>query len=111
MIKKESVMVGVVVNEDETLTYLEVCEQCEISEALLKELIEHGLLPIGLNQLKEQRFNGQAVQRIKSAHRLKNDLELNVAGAVLAMELLEELRLLREEMNILRRHLPIRHED
>jgi chaperone modulatory protein CbpM len=40
-------------------------------------------------------FSGVAVTRIRTAHRLQQDLHVNLAGAALAIDLLEEIERLR----------------
>ncbi len=90
---------GVLMDESTTLSYADLCELLHIQDDLLNELLANGLV----NQTMT--FNLSMVQRIQIAHRLQTDLGLNSPGAVLVLELLDELQALRDELSILRRHL------
>ena len=46
----------------------------------------------------EWRFTGDALRRARLALRLERDLELNLAGVALAIELIEEISQLRREL-------------
>jgi chaperone modulatory protein CbpM len=47
----------------------------------------------------EWHFTGAALRRARLALRLERDLELNLAGVALALDLMEELQTLRRELN------------
>ena len=84
------------------LTFIEVCTQVGISEAELHELLEQGLLA----ELDAQaQFDATQLVRIQKAMRLRNDLGLNPSGAVLALELLDEINQLKQALDILSRNL------
>jgi chaperone modulatory protein CbpM len=103
---KHKTITTVILRDEISLTAIEVCEQCELSEQALIELLEHGILSDMLfPSIKTMRFNGEHVARLQSASRLQQDLNLNTPGAVLALELFDELEALRQEIQILKRHL------
>jgi chaperone modulatory protein CbpM len=62
------------------------------------EFVEEGVLSV-VNVSSEWHFTGAALRRARLAVRLERDLELNLAGVALAIELLEELAQLRRELN------------
>jgi chaperone modulatory protein CbpM len=94
-------------NDEVTFTFIEVCEQINLPERELCELLEYGLFPEDLipKRIKSTRFSVQKLQRLRSASRLHHDLGVNASGIVLALELLDELEQLRQEVSILQRHL------
>lgn len=103
--KKQTITTGLLMDEHTQISYTEICETYEIDEAFLQELAEHGLIEQTASNLKQQTFDHHTVTRIQSARRIQHDLGVNTPGVVLAIELLEELEQLRDELNILKRHL------
>ena len=69
------------------------------------EFLEHGLITDISTPNKHLMFEPEHLQRILSACRLHTDLEINTHGVILALELMDELKELRRELDILRRHL------
>jgi len=86
---------GVILDEHLTLTLREVCEVCGIEESLVVEMVKEGIaMPVDEDQARWE-FTGVAVTRLRTAHRLQRDLHVNLAGAALAIDLLEEIASLR----------------
>jgi chaperone modulatory protein CbpM len=48
----------------------------------------------------EWRFSGTALRRARTALRLQRDLEINLPGVALALELLEEIDKLRRTLKV-----------
>ena len=73
----------------------EVCAACRVSEALVVEIVAEGIVePLG-GEPAQWRFTGIALMRVQRALRLQRDFGINLAGAALALDLLEELERLR----------------
>lgn len=86
---------GTVFDEEITLTLHEVCEVCGIEESIVIEMVAEGVVePIepGVQRLQ---FTGVEVTRLWTAYRLQRDLHVNLPGAALALELLDEIRALK----------------
>ena len=84
---------------------MEICQQYGVPEDLLFELLEYGLITEIKTPTKNLTFEASHLQRILSACRLQRDLDINTHGAILALELMDELNELRKELSILRRHM------
>lgn len=82
----------------------EVCEVCRINEAYLHDLVEYDVITITV-PLEQVVFDLDQLNRIKTALRLQRDLEVNMAGAALILDLLDELHDLRTRTEILEKHL------
>lgn len=94
------VLSGIVLDEGKWIDLNGMCECCGISGELVREMIEEGLLaPRGENS-REWIFCGTDVKRVQVALRLQQDLRVNLPGAALALELLEELQELRRMCRI-----------
>lgn len=89
---------GEVLEEDVELTLGELCRACQLPAERLFELVEEGVVePLGREPAR-WRFRGVSVHRVRCAMRLERDLGVNLAGAALALDLLEELDALRERL-------------
>jgi chaperone modulatory protein CbpM len=73
----------------------ELCSVCSIEEEIVVEIVAEGIVdPLGSNR-SQWRFSGRALTRVQRVIRLQHDFGVNLAGAALALELLEELERLR----------------
>ncbi|HFE37000.1 MAG TPA: MerR family transcriptional regulator [Gammaproteobacteria bacterium] len=94
-----TLLTGEVLEEDVELSLAELCRVCQLSAEQVFELVEQGLIePLGRTPEGCWRFCGISVRRVRCAQRLRQDLGVNVAGAALALELLEELDYLRTRL-------------
>jgi chaperone modulatory protein CbpM len=91
-------MSGEVLEEDVELTLGELCRVCQVPAERVFELVDEGVVePLGRDPAR-WRFQGVSVRRVHCALRLERDLGINVAGAALALELLEELERARARL-------------
>lgn len=87
------------------LTLEELCTSFDLSDELVIELVElHLLLPEGKTR-EEWRFDQQNLRRAKIAANLYRDLEINTQGIALAIELLEKIDRLENELTLLQKFL------
>lgn len=98
-----SVISGVILDETITLGFEEVCRTCGLEAEELIAMVEEGLLEPRGAAPHAWRFPAAALYRARTAHRLQRDLRINLAGAALALELLDELRELRARIRVLER--------
>jgi len=82
---------GEVLEEDHEITLAELCRVCGISAEEVFEFVDQGLIEPQGRAPVEWRFHGICVRRIHSAQRLRRDLSINLAGAALVLDLLDEL--------------------
>ena len=87
---------GTLVDESSSLSIADLSRMCAVDERHIVEFVEEGVLSV-IQVGAEWRFTGAALRRARLAVRLERDLELNLAGVALAVELLEELAQLRRE--------------
>ena len=90
--------------ETDTLFSLsELCERCGVHAEFIVEMIEYGIVaPVTADR---QRFSATALLRVHRARRLQRDLELNLPGLALGLDLLDEIAALRSEVAALRHRL------
>lgn len=102
---EHTIVTGVLLDERTTVSFVEVRQRLNLTEAALLELLEHGIFDISAQNFQQMQFNVTMLQKIEAACRLQQDLGVNVPGAVLALELLEELAQLRLQLSILQHHV------
>jgi len=101
MMIKLTVLTGIVIEENTLFSLSELSHSCGKPDAWILTLVEEGIIePAGTDQTHWQ-FSGQCLRRVRIVQRLESDLGLNLAGAALALELLEEIELLRNRIAIL----------
>ena len=92
---------GVVLEEETELTLADLCRACAAEADLIVALVVEGILvphsPAPLGEVHTLwRFSGVYLHRAKVAIRLQNDLGVNLAGVALALDLMDELAVLRQ---------------
>jgi chaperone modulatory protein CbpM len=91
---------GEIYEEYAVLSVDDLSRLCAVDRAAIVELVEEGVLNVIEVAASEWRFPGAALRRARTAVRLQRDLEINLPGVALALELMEELERLRRELKI-----------
>lgn len=99
--KKHEIMIIADYSDKSPLTLAELCEICNISQDRVQEFISWEIVHPRQSRGEELIFELIDLQRIKTALRLQHDLEVNLAGVALVLDLLEELQELRERTKFL----------
>jgi chaperone modulatory protein CbpM len=89
---------GAIFEESAVLTVEDLSRICAVDERHIVEFVEEGVLQVIEINTTEWRFSGAALRRARVALRLERDLEINLAGVALALDLMEELQQLRREL-------------
>lgn len=101
----ETINTAVVIQETTTFTVTEICQRCNLPYAFLKQMVEHGMFESQLDLEENFALDLVQVNRIESAFHLHNDLEINMPGIALVLELRDEIDHLQKELALLRNHL------
>ena len=95
---KEKTLSGILLDEQTELSLNDLCRACSSSAEWVIELVEEGVLePVG-HQQAHWRFRGSSLQKARAAMRLQHDLGINLAGVALALDLLDEIEILRARL-------------
>ena len=93
-----TVLSGIIVEENSVFTLSELSRACGKPAEWILTLVEEGVIePVDGNQ-RHWQFSGHCLRRVRIVQRLESDLGLNMAGAALALELLEEMGSLRKRI-------------
>jgi chaperone modulatory protein CbpM len=95
---EDQALPGAIFEESAVLTVRDLSRMCAVDERHIVEFVEEGVLTTVEVNTTEWHFSGAALRRARLALRLERDLELNLAGVALALELMDELENLRREL-------------
>lgn len=87
-----------ILDDQAGLSFEELCRICDIGTDAIVEMIDEGLLEPQGRAPGEWRFRCYELRRVQIATRLQRDLRVNLPGAALIIDLLEELEELRRRM-------------
>ena len=93
----DNALFGEIFDEYTLLNVDELCRLCAVDRTFIIELVEEGVLEV-IELAPEWRFSGRALRRARTASRLQRDLQINLPGVALALELLDELEHLRRAL-------------
>jgi chaperone modulatory protein CbpM len=88
---------GALFDETAMMSLRDLSRICSVDERHIVEFVEEGVLNV-IEIRSEWHFTGDALRRARLAVRLERDLELNLAGVALAVELIEEIEQLRRQL-------------
>jgi chaperone modulatory protein CbpM len=97
-----SVLTGVVLDDSTLVTFAEVCRSCGVADEVVVEMVELGILDPAGGGRGDWRFAAPSLRRAAAAVRLQRDLGVNLAGAALALELLDRIERLEARLKALR---------
>ncbi|MBI3561545.1 MAG: MerR family transcriptional regulator [Gammaproteobacteria bacterium] len=90
-----------ILEEQAPLTLAELCRACAVHAERIIELVEIGVLEPDGREPTRWRFGGESLYRARTVLRLQRDLSIDLAGAALALELLNEIETLRTRLRTL----------
>lgn len=93
------ILSGQVFDENLQISLVEFCQICQINSSEVIEMVEEGVLePVSGISDQEWYFNSVAINRLRTAKRLQQDLQINLPGIALALDLLQEIEHLRKQL-------------
>ena len=95
---KRKTLTGILLDERSEWSLSELSQACSSSTEWVIELVDEGVLDPTGNEYAHWRFSGISLQRARAARRLQYDLDINLAGVALALDLMEEIASLRERL-------------
>ena len=89
---------GSIFDEATEITVVELCRVCAIDVTVVDELVGEGILEPTGGSTDNLLFPYSSVRRTRTAVNLQRDLGLNLAGAALALDLLDRIEDLRSQL-------------
>jgi len=102
--KSDDILSGVLLDEQYSLTLVEFCNACNVETQWVIELVEEGVVQTANQQPfakinDDWRFTGVCLNRARKVKRLQRDLGINLAGAALVLDLIDENERLRTRLS------------
>ena len=105
MEERTKVITGEIVDETVRYGLKELCKDCGVHADCIVELVETGILQPEGDRPAQWRFSAISLVRSQKALRLQRDLEINLPGVAVALDLLEEVQALRDQVKSLKQQL------
>ena len=93
-------LTGLILDEDCNFSLDEISTACSVHTEYIVELVDEGIVEPVEQQCEQQHwiFSGRSLLRARKARRLQRDLGINLAGAALVLDMMEEIEQLREQL-------------
>ena len=89
---------GPVFEEEGELTLAQLCEACAVDAERIVELVHEGVLEPHGREVTRWRFSAVSLRRVQVTRRLQRDLDVNLPGAGLILDLMDEIEALRSQL-------------
>ncbi len=87
----DKLLVGQVLEESDLVTLADLCRSCTVETQTVTTLVAEGILdPMG-GDVEHWQFTVGSLRRVKTVIHLQRDLGINLAGAALALDLLDRI--------------------
>jgi chaperone modulatory protein CbpM len=92
-------VVSELVEERNTVSLGQLCRSCGVHAEWVAHLVEHGVIePEAGSTTTQWQFRTTHLRRVHAAAHLQRDLDLNVAGVALALDLMDEIEALHRRL-------------
>ncbi|HLQ85376.1 MAG TPA: chaperone modulator CbpM [Salinisphaeraceae bacterium] len=90
-----------VIGQQETVSLGQLCRSCGVHAEWVTLLVEHGIIePENEGRAEAWQFRTMHLRRVHTALHLQQDLDLNVPGIALALELMDQIEDLRRRLDM-----------
>lgn len=88
---REKTLSGQVLEDSDLVTLTDLCRSCTVETETVTMLVAEGILdPMG-GDVEHWQFSVGSLRRVKTVIHLQRDLGVNLAGAALALDLLDRI--------------------
>jgi chaperone modulatory protein CbpM len=98
---RKEILTGLLLDEESSLTLGELSRACKMHAEWIVELVDQGILEPGGRDVTHWCFSGPSLHRARKVMHLQRDLGVNLAGAALVLDLVEEIEGLRARLRVL----------
>ena len=89
-----------ILDEQFEFSLADLCQCCTVQAETIIEMVEEGMLsPVGSSP-SDWRFSGTAQRHVEITLHLQRDLRINLPGAALALELMQEIEQLQRKLRL-----------
>lgn len=88
-----------IIDEQATITLAQLCRSCGVDAEIIEAMVDHGILDPVESSGHHHVFAATSLRRTRVVVRLQRDLGVNLPGAALALDLLEQINELRTRLH------------
>jgi chaperone modulatory protein CbpM len=101
----QQTLTAVYIDDEQIVSLAQLCRGCDLPAEQVVRMIEYGIIePLETSTtVTRWNFSADCVPRLQTVIRLQRDLNVNLAGAALALDLLDEVKFLRQQVQALSR--------
>ena len=82
---------GEILEESDLVSLADLCRSCTVETRTITTLVTEGILDPAGEDVEHWRFTIGSLRRVKTVIHLQRDLGVNLAGAALALDLLDRI--------------------
>lgn len=90
------IITAVIIEQHNPLTFDELCQALQTEQQFIMKLVEHDVLQPDGDTHNDWRFDSYNFKRARTAVSFYHDLEINLNGIALALDLLDEIERLKK---------------
>jgi len=95
---------GVIIEDAHALTLEELCNAVQGEKTLIIQMVEYELIQPEGETPEQWRFDSVSLKRVKTAMSFYHDLEVNMSGIALALDLLDQIQQLQRQLEFLEKN-------
>ena len=88
---KSQALIGQILDEETEVTLVQLCRSCDVPGEHIEAMVEQGILEPSGRRGPYWCFPSSSLRRTRITLHLQRDLGVNLAGAALALDLLERI--------------------
>jgi chaperone modulatory protein CbpM len=97
-----AIIEGQLLDDECEISLRQLCRRCATEAEIVHRLIEEGIIEPSRSEGETLYFSARVMRRTRIVVRLRSDLGVNLAGAALALELLDQIDELERNIALLR---------
>lgn len=105
MTRNSDTQIEIIFNQELTYTLGELCEICEVHVDRINEIIDYGIIASREATPNQWRFSYGEMEILQKVLRLERDLDINMPGIAMTLDLLEQVEVLRKQVDLLEHQL------
>ncbi len=98
---REEIVIVADLAEESVFTLMEVCQICHVTPQLIQDFINHDIIQLDSYRADHQ-FTVDHLSRIQQSLRLQKELEVNLTGVAIILDLLDDRQKMQAEINLLK---------
>lgn len=105
MSKRQVNVTTITIETNPVLSLEQLCLACNVTPDYIQELVEYAVIELETDSLEHYQFNPIHLRRVRTVTHLQQDLDVNLSGATLIVDLLDEMEQMRMQIAVLQKQI------